>query len=136
MSKCIEHREFIVPEGGAGGFQGVHGQTGDPGVQLIAADILFAHPQGPLRQKWKSALRLGGALIFEVGIGQASAVEEILEKNGYEEVKLPENDGLSVGSVDVGFFVRAQVIRVISRPPGFLPRLRAGREGATGKSPF
>ncbi len=37
--------------------------------------------------KWKSALRLGGTLIFEVGIGQAAAVEEILEKNGYEDVK-------------------------------------------------
>lgn len=37
--------------------------------------------------KWKPALRLGGTLIFEVGIGQAAAVEDILEKNGYEDVK-------------------------------------------------
>lgn len=37
--------------------------------------------------KWKSALRLGGTLIFEVGIGQAPAVEEILAENGYEDIK-------------------------------------------------
>ena len=37
--------------------------------------------------KWKPALRLGGALIFEVGLGQAEAVEDILEKNGFEEIK-------------------------------------------------
>ena len=32
-------------------------------------------------------LRLGGTLIFEVGIGQAPAVEDILAQNGYEEIK-------------------------------------------------
>lgn len=37
--------------------------------------------------KWKGALRLGGALIFEVGIGQAPQVEEILAKNGYENIQ-------------------------------------------------
>ena len=37
--------------------------------------------------KWKSALRLGGTLIFEVGIGQAPAVEDILAKNGFEDIK-------------------------------------------------
>ena len=37
--------------------------------------------------KWKSALRLGGTLIFEVGIGQAPAVEEILAQNGFEDIK-------------------------------------------------
>ena len=37
--------------------------------------------------RWKSALRLGGALIFEVGLGQAPAVEEIMEKSGFEDVK-------------------------------------------------
>ena len=37
--------------------------------------------------KWKSALRLGGSLIFEVGIGQAPAVEEILAQSGYEDIK-------------------------------------------------
>lgn len=36
---------------------------------------------------WKSALRLGGALIFEVGIGQASQVEELLARNGYENIQ-------------------------------------------------
>ena len=37
--------------------------------------------------RWKSALRLGGTLIFEVGVGQAPDVEEILAQNGYEEIK-------------------------------------------------
>lgn len=45
--------------------------------------------------KWKSALRLGGALIFEVGVGQAAAVEDILEENGYEEIKiLPDTQNI------------------------------------------
>lgn len=37
--------------------------------------------------KWKSALRLGGSLIFEVGIGQAPQVEEILARNGFENIQ-------------------------------------------------
>ena len=37
--------------------------------------------------KWQSALRLGGTLIFEVGIGQAPAVEEIMVQNGFEDIK-------------------------------------------------
>ena len=36
--------------------------------------------------KWKSALRLGGTLIFEVGIGQAPEVESILARNGFENI--------------------------------------------------
>lgn len=37
--------------------------------------------------KWKAALRLGGTLFFEVGIGQAPEVEDILAQNGYEDIK-------------------------------------------------
>lgn len=37
--------------------------------------------------KWKSALRLGGTLLFEVGIDQAPLVEEILSENGYEQIQ-------------------------------------------------
>lgn len=45
--------------------------------------------------KWKPALRLGGTLIFEVGIGQAAAVEDILEENGYEDIKvLPDTQNI------------------------------------------
>lgn len=36
---------------------------------------------------WKSALRLGGALLFEVGMGQAPDVETLLAKNGYENIQ-------------------------------------------------
>ena len=43
--------------------------------------------------KWKTALRLGGTLIFEVGVGQAPAVEEILALNGYEDIKTTIDTG-------------------------------------------
>lgn len=36
--------------------------------------------------KWKSALRLGGTLIYEVGIGQADQVAEIMAENGFENI--------------------------------------------------
>ncbi len=36
--------------------------------------------------KWKSALRLGGSLIFEVGIGQAEQVAQIMAENGFENI--------------------------------------------------
>ena len=46
-------------------------------------------------EKWKSALRLGGVLIFEVGIGQAPDVEAILVQSGYEDVKtLPDTQNI------------------------------------------
>ena len=32
-------------------------------------------------------LRLGGALLFEVGLGQAPAVEDILAQNGYQDIQ-------------------------------------------------
>ncbi|MCI8869577.1 MAG: peptide chain release factor N(5)-glutamine methyltransferase [Lawsonibacter sp.] len=37
--------------------------------------------------KWKSALRLGGALIFEVGLGQAPQVEELMARSGFEGIQ-------------------------------------------------
>ena len=37
--------------------------------------------------RWKAALRLGGALLFEVGIGQAPDVEDILARSGYESIQ-------------------------------------------------
>ena len=35
----------------------------------------------------ENALRLGGTLLFEVGIGQAPEVEEILAQNGFEQIQ-------------------------------------------------
>lgn len=35
---------------------------------------------------WGGALRMSGALLFEVGIGQAPDVEAILAKNGFEQI--------------------------------------------------
>ena len=43
--------------------------------------------------KWKTALRLGGTLIFEVGIGQAPEVEMILARNGYEDIRTTSDTG-------------------------------------------
>ena len=37
--------------------------------------------------KWKTALRLGGTLLVEVGIHQAPDVERILAENGYENIQ-------------------------------------------------
>ncbi len=39
-----------------------------------------------ITSKWGNALRLGGTLLFEVGIGQAPAVEQLLIKNGFENI--------------------------------------------------
>ncbi len=36
--------------------------------------------------KWKGALRLGGRLLFEVGMGQSGDVELILGQNGFEDI--------------------------------------------------
>ena len=35
---------------------------------------------------WGTALRLGGTLIFEVGMGQAPDVEQIMAQNGFENI--------------------------------------------------
>ncbi|MEQ2456198.1 peptide chain release factor N(5)-glutamine methyltransferase [Flavonifractor hominis] len=37
--------------------------------------------------RWGSALRLGGSLLFEVGIGQAPDVEDILVRNRFEQIQ-------------------------------------------------
>ena len=45
--------------------------------------------------KWQSALRLGGTLLFEVGIGQAPAVEDILAQNGFTGINTyPDTRGI------------------------------------------
>ncbi|MBQ1351491.1 MAG: peptide chain release factor N(5)-glutamine methyltransferase [Oscillospiraceae bacterium] len=38
--------------------------------------------------RWHPALRLGGTLLFEVGIGQADAVGAILHQNHYESIRI------------------------------------------------
>ncbi|MCI9185802.1 MAG: peptide chain release factor N(5)-glutamine methyltransferase [Oscillospiraceae bacterium] len=40
-----------------------------------------------IASKWKNAIRLGGALIFEVGVSQASEVEKIMAENGFENIQ-------------------------------------------------
>lgn len=45
--------------------------------------------------KWKGALRLGGHLLFEVGMGQAQDVENLMDENGFEEIhSLPDTQGI------------------------------------------
>jgi release factor glutamine methyltransferase len=45
--------------------------------------------------KWKGALRLGGKLLFEVGMGQSVDVEGILRQNGFEDVTtFPDTQGI------------------------------------------
>ena len=40
-----------------------------------------------IASKWKNAIRLGGALIFEVCVSQASEVEKIMAENGFENIQ-------------------------------------------------
>ena len=40
-----------------------------------------------MTQKWKKRPAAGGHLIFEVGIGQAPSVEDILARNGFEGIQ-------------------------------------------------
>ncbi len=45
--------------------------------------------------KWKGAIRLGGRLLFEVGMGQATDVEAILSQNGFEDIQtFPDTQGI------------------------------------------
>lgn len=37
---------------------------------------------------WANSLRLGGAILFEVGIGQANVVKGVLEESGYENIRI------------------------------------------------
>ena len=40
-----------------------------------------------IAERWSNALRLGGTLVFEVGIGQVGDVEMILARNGFTDIK-------------------------------------------------
>jgi release factor glutamine methyltransferase len=42
---------------------------------------------------WKSALRPGGKLVFEIGYDQAPAVEQLMNEQGYEEVHSFQDPG-------------------------------------------
>ena len=46
-----------------------------------------------IASKWKSAIRLGGTLVFEVGIDQAEAVAQIMVDNGFENIVTTEDTG-------------------------------------------
>ena len=37
--------------------------------------------------RWAQALRLGGSLLFEVGIGQAADVESLMKAQGFSDVR-------------------------------------------------
>ena len=54
-----------------------------------------------IAQRWGTALRLGGSLIFEVGIGQAPDVEKIMAQNGFENI-VTHQDTLGVWRVVEG----------------------------------
>ena len=46
-----------------------------------------------IARKWKSALRLGGTLLFEVGMGQDRDVEAILSGESYEHIRSFQDTG-------------------------------------------
>ena len=41
--------------------------------------------------RWGKALRLGGSLLFEVGVGQAGDVQSLLKENGYVDVRATQD---------------------------------------------
>ncbi|MCI8538058.1 MAG: peptide chain release factor N(5)-glutamine methyltransferase [Oscillospiraceae bacterium] len=48
-----------------------------------------------ISSKWKNALRLEGSLLYEVGIYQAQAVEQIMRENGFEQLRcIPDSAGI------------------------------------------
>lgn len=48
-----------------------------------------------IAQKWKRALRQGGTLLFEVGLGQAPDVERIMAEFGYQNIQThPDTRGI------------------------------------------
>lgn len=48
-----------------------------------------------IAQNWKSALCLGGSLLFEVGMGQDRDVAALLRRNGYQDVRnFPDTQGI------------------------------------------
>lgn len=46
-----------------------------------------------IAKKWKSALKQGGSLIFEIGYDQAPAVEYILAEHGYADIQTHRDPG-------------------------------------------
>ncbi len=64
---------------------------GEDGLQFYRA----------ITEKWKFALNAGGALAFEVGIGEAAAVADILKQNGFKNITV-KNDLCGVQRVVFG----------------------------------
>ncbi|MDL2325133.1 peptide chain release factor N(5)-glutamine methyltransferase [Ruminococcaceae bacterium OttesenSCG-928-A16] len=56
-----------------------------------------------IAKEYKKALKPGGSLVFEIGAGQGAAVQEILQKSGYQGVvvqkDLAGNDRIAMGNV-------------------------------------
>lgn len=46
-----------------------------------------------ITQKWKSALKENGVLAFEVGIGEAKAVSDIMQENGFKKITVLKDLG-------------------------------------------
>lgn len=80
--------------------------TGDlPGLNHSVRDFepVTALDGGPdglafyryISSNWKNALRLEGTLLYEVGIHQAQAVEQIMRENGFEQLRcIPDTAGI------------------------------------------
>ena len=48
-----------------------------------------------IAEKWRTALRLGGVLLFEVGIGQADTVLRMMRAEGFGDINIvPDNQGI------------------------------------------
>lgn len=67
----------------------------EPEMALYGASADGLHFYREITRLWKGTLREGGLLAFEVGIGQAEAVRQILEAQGFGSIRiLPDLAGV------------------------------------------
>ena len=57
----------------------------EPKIALYGGDRGVAFYEG-ITEKWRVALKKGGLLAFEIGLGQEESVTEILRKNGFKDI--------------------------------------------------
>ena len=67
----------------------------EPEMALYGASADGLHFYREITRLWKGTLREGGLLAFEVGIGQAQSVRQILEAQGFGSIRiLPDLAGV------------------------------------------
>ena len=89
--QCIVSNPPYIPSGDIAGLD-VSVKDYEPHLALDGGDDGLDFYRD-IAEKWRTALRLGGVLLFEVGIGQAADVEQILARCGYEDIETFQDTG-------------------------------------------